>query len=197
MSRGIYKYIMWQIVFIFFTTELSAQSGITTLLANVTRTSHNVLIAKDVVTSGHFYFQQPDKICMIFSDNKDMLLMNGSTYIMMENGKKNVAKGKMQELFGTLQKVLQAVVCQTSLPEVAENSTIQVKQEGEIIQITPVLDAKAKRRMPFTSFVITLDVHSHKLKTLRMNERGENYVLYTLSDYAVNSHFNTEVFNVN
>ena len=85
MSRGIYKYIMWQIVFIFFTTELSAQSGITTLLANVTRTSHNVLIAKDVVTSGHFYFQQPDKICMIFSDNKDMLLMNGITYIMIEN----------------------------------------------------------------------------------------------------------------
>ncbi|HJH70052.1 MAG TPA: hypothetical protein OIM39_02995 [Bacteroidaceae bacterium] len=197
MSKGIYKYIIWQIVFIFFTTELSAQSGITALLANVTRTSHNELIAKDVVTSGRFYFQYPDKICMIFSENKDMMLMNGSTYIMMENGKRNMAKGKMQELFGMLQKVLQAVVCQTSLPEMTEKSTIQVIQEGETIRIIPVLDAKAKRRIPFTSFVITCDTHNHKLKTLRMNGKGENYVLYALSDYVANSSFSTEVFNVN
>lgn len=154
-------------------------------------------MVKDATAEGHFYFQRPDKICMIFNDRKDMLLMNGTTYVMVEKGKKQVAKGKMQELFGVLQKVLQAVICQTALPDMAGHSDIQVSRQGQVIQIVPTLDAKARKRMPFTSFELTLDARTHKLKTLRINEKGENYVVYDLSGYVQNGSLDSAVFNIN
>lgn len=196
MRKGICKYIVWQIIFIFSATKMLAHSDITTLRADVTRTSHNALMTKDATTSGDFYFQYPDKICMLFNGRKDMLLMNGTTYVMVNKGERNVAKGKMQELFGTLQKVLQAVICQTPLPDMTGNTDIQVSRQGQTIRIVPDLDAKARRRIAFTSFELTLD-ERNELKTLRINEKGENYVVYHLSDYVLNGSLDTTVFNLN
>lgn len=197
MRKGIRKYIVWQLVLMLSATRMFAQSDVTTFKADVTRISHNELMVKDVTTEGYFYFQHPDKICMTFGGREDMLLMNGSTYIMVDKGKKNVAKGKIQELFGVLQKVLQAVICQSSLPDTNKNSDIQISQEGQTIRIVPTLDAKARKRIPVTSFELTLDVHTHKLKILRINEKGNNYVVYNLSKYVLNGSLDTAVFNLN
>ena len=105
------------------------------------------------------------------------------------------AKGKMQELFGVLQKVLQAVINQSPLPDITETPDIQVKQEGQTIQIIPTLDAKPQRRSPFTSFTITFEV-PYKLKTIRINEKGENYVLYNLSGHVQNGSFDNAIFRL-
>lgn len=197
MRKSISKYIVWQLVFVLSTTKVFAQSDVTTFKADVTRTTHNELIVKDVTTEGHFYFQYPDKICMNFGSREDMLLMNGTTYVMVNKGKKNVAKGKVQELFGVLQKVLQSVICQTSLPETNGNSDIQVSQEGQTIRIVPVLDTKIRKRIPVTSFELTLNVRTHKLETLRINEKGKNYVVYNLSGHILNGSLDTAIFNLN
>lgn len=61
MRKGICKYIVWQFVLIFSVTRVFAQSDVTTFKADVTRTSHNVLMVKDATAEGHFYFQRPDK----------------------------------------------------------------------------------------------------------------------------------------
>lgn len=47
MRKGICKYIVWQFVLIFSVTRVFAQSDVTTFKADVTRTSHNVLMVKD------------------------------------------------------------------------------------------------------------------------------------------------------
>lgn len=192
-----YRYIVWQILFMLSAAKLVAQPApvITTLSADVTRISHNVLLTEEATSTGHFYYQSPDKICMTFNEYEDMLLMNGTTYTMIENGKKNVAKGKMQELFGVLQKVLQAVINQSPLPDMTETPDIQVKQEGQTIQIIPILDAKTRRRSPFTSFTITFEA-PYKLKTIRINEKGENYVLYNLSGHVQNGSIDNAIFRL-
>lgn len=195
MRKVIYKYIIWLLVLISSVTKVLAQSNVTTLTANVTRTSHNELIVKDVITKGHFYFQYPDKICMTFNNREDMLLMNGTTYIMMNNGKKNVAKGKIQEMFGVLQNVLLAVIYQNPIPITYENPNIEVSQEGQTIRITS--DSKSWKRIPIKSFELILDTSTHKLKTLRINEKGENYVVYNLSGHIQNVSLDTAVFNLN
>ena len=61
-----------------------------------------------------------------------------------------------------------------------------VEQSGNrcILTVTPLLkNAKEKRRLMFTSFVLTLDNASGRLLSLRMNERGENYTQYELTGH--------------
>lgn len=76
-----------------------------------------------------------------------------------------------------------------------ETPDIQVKQEGQTIQIIPTLDAKTRRRSPFTSFTITFEA-PYKLKTIRINEKGENYVLYNLSGHVQNGSFDNAIFRL-
>lgn len=197
MKKSFCSYLILSVFLLLFTTSLPVEAEVKTFSAEVLRTTHNALKTKDATSSGHFYFSYPNKISMIFNSKNDMLLMNRNNYVMVSQGKKNVAKGKVAALFGALQKVLQAVVCQTALPKASELPGIQVKKENHTIQIIPIMDAKTLRRMPFTSFTLSLDSRSNRLKSLRIHERGENYIQYDLSEYQTNTALNDAVFNLN
>ena len=53
---------------------------------------------------------------------------------------------------------------------------------------------KEKRRLMFTSFVLTLDNATGRLLSLRMNERGENYTQYDLSSHQPGAAVGDAVF---
>lgn len=197
MKKKFYSYLIIPFYLIIFSISQSIQAEVKTFSAEVLRTTHNVVKSKDATATGYFYFSYPDKISMIFSSKNDMLLMNQGNYVMVSQGKKNVAKGKVAVLFGALQKVLQSVVCQTSLPKASDLPGIQVKQQGHIIQIIPIMDIKTLRRMPFTSFTLSLDSSTNRLKSLRIHERGENYIQYDLSKCQSNTTLNNTVFTLN
>lgn len=196
MKTSIHIFLLWPIfILLLSATSLSAQTDINTLSAHVTRTTHNVLLAEDAITTGSFHFRYPGQISMIFNEKNDRLLMDGKTYVIVNEGKKNIAKGKVQELFGVLQEVLQSVIRHMPLPA-QTIPDIQVKKAGSIIEIVPLMDAKTKRRMPFTSFTLTLAPRSGELTSLRMNEKGENYVQYDLSGQIPNNQIDDTVFNL-
>ena len=48
----------------------------------------------------------------------------------------------------------------------------------------PTVGQAKKKRMMFTSFVITLDVKKGEILTLRMNGRGKNYTEYRFSNFV-------------
>ena len=133
-------------------------ADVQTLSANVTRTRHNVVLAQDEVTHGHFFLKKPGKMCLSFDNNKDMLLMEAGTRGLFADG--------------------------AYVPD--EAATVAVEQSGNrcILTVTPVLKSpKEKRRLMFTSFVLTVDNASGRLLSLRMNERGENYTQYDLTGH--------------
>ena len=160
-------------------------ADVQTLSATVTRTRHNVLLAQDEVTRGHFFLKKPGKMCLSFDDNKDMLLMESGTFTLVEQGRRTVAKGRNGQVLGALGSVLRGLFADGSyVPD--EAATVTVEQSGNrcILTVTPLLkNAKEKRRLMFTSFVLTLDNASGRLLSLRMNERGENYTQYDLSGH--------------
>ena len=160
-------------------------AGVQTLSATVTRTRHNVLLAQDEVTRGHFFLKKPGKMCLSFDDNKDMLLMESGTFTLVEQGRRTVAKGRNGQVLGALGSVLRGLFADGSyVPD--EAATVTVEQSGNrcILTVTPLLkNAKEKRRLMFTSFVLTLDNASGRLLSLRMNERGENYTQYDLTGH--------------
>ena len=160
-------------------------ADVQTLSATVTRTRHNVLLAQDEVTRGHFFLKKPGKMCLSFDDNKDMLLMESGTFTLVEQGRRTVAKGRNGQVLGVLGSVLRGLFADGSyVPD--EAATVTVEQSGNrcILTVTPLLkNAKEKRRLMFTSFVLTLDNASGRLLSLRMNERGENYTQYDLTGH--------------
>lgn len=160
-------------------------ADVQTLSATVTRTRHNVLLAQDEVTRGHFFLKKPGKMCLSFDDNKDMLLMESGTFTLVEQGRRTVAKGRNGQVLGALGSVLRGLFADGSyVPD--EAATVTVEQSGNrcILTVTPLLkNAKEKRRLMFTSFVLTLDNASGRLLSLRMNERGENYTQYDLTGH--------------
>lgn len=61
--------------------------GIRSLKMNVVQTRHNVTLIKDITTSGHFFYQEPNRCSMVFPDAKEMLLAVDDTFVMVRDGK--------------------------------------------------------------------------------------------------------------
>lgn len=57
-------------------------------------------------------------MCIRLNNKKDMLLMDGNTYTLMEDGEKSIAKGKIMELFNVLQNVLQNIISNNPMADV-------------------------------------------------------------------------------
>lgn len=169
-----------------------------TLTASVTQTRHNTMVTKDIVSKGNFYFKKPDKMCMSFNNGKDMMLMNGDTFTIVKDGVRNTAKGGGNEQLQALTTILKNFSAgQESDIDLSEIADIDMEKKGNlmIMTVTPIVaDAKAKRRMMFTSFVVTIDQKAGELKSLRMNEKGKNYTQYDFSDFKLNAPVNDSVF---
>ncbi|MCD8182814.1 MAG: outer membrane lipoprotein carrier protein LolA [Bacteroides sp.] len=170
-----------------------------TLAATVVRTKHNDVLTQDIVSRGYFYYKKPDKMCMIFDDGKDMLLMVDNTFTMVADGKKSVAKGKGNNQFESLQAVFKNMTAdEDSAVDLSDLADVEVAKQGNtcVLTVTPIIsDAKARRKMMFTSFVLTVDLKRVELKSLRMNEKGNNYTRYDFSNYQFNAPVSDSVFN--
>lgn len=186
-----YKNIVLLIICIFLCIGAKAQKT-NTVSAKVIKTEHNELLTNDTKTDGYFYYKHPDKMCIRLNNQEDMLLMDGSTYTLMEDGEKNIAKGKIMELFNVLQNVLQNIICNNPMADVTLCEAAQIDKNGNTITITPKINTKNRRRIIFTSFVIEFDNNS--LKSIRMNKTGENYTQYDMYDYTTNCNVSDNVF---
>ena len=171
-------------------------ADVQSLSATVVRTRHNAVLTQDEVTRGHFYLKKPGKMCLSFGDNKDMLLMDTGVFTLVQDGRQQVAKGRNGRVMGALGTVLRGLFADGAYtPD--EAATVTVEQQGNrcILTVTPVLkNAKEKRRLMFTSFVLTLDNATGRLLSLQMNERGENYTRYDLSGHQPGAQVEDAVF---
>lgn len=171
-------------------------ADVQTLSATVTRTRHNAVLTQDEVTHGDFFLKKPGRMCLTFNDKKDMLLMENGTFILVENGRKSVAKGRNGRIMGALGTVLRGLFADGSyVADDAMEVTVEHSGNRSILTLAPAAaSAKEKRRLLFTSFVLTLDTASGRLLSLRMNERGENYTQYDLDNHRLGVEVDDAVF---
>lgn len=169
-----------------------------TLTADVTQTRHNALIAKDAVSKGNFYFKKPNKMCMSFNNGKDEMLMNGDTFTIVKDGVKNSTSGSSNSQLESLKTILKNFSAgQESDVDLSDIADVDVTKKGNlmVMTITPIVaDAKAKRKQMFSSFIVTIDQKAGELKSLRMNEKGQNYTQYDFSNFVLNGKVNDSVF---
>lgn len=155
-----------------------------TLNATVQRTRHNVAITDDEVTTGTFSLRKPGQMALTFLDGQDKLLMDGTVYTMVTGGKAQVARGKTQELFAVLQDVLRALMGDGDAVSLEGRATLEWNRSKDwlTLAVIPAWEG-SKRRMMFRSFIFTIDARDLRLRSLRMNERGDNYTQYDFTDY--------------
>ncbi|MDO4496313.1 MAG: outer membrane lipoprotein carrier protein LolA [Bacteroidales bacterium] len=171
-----------------------------TVEAKAKMTKHNTMVTKDVVSEGKLYFKRPNKLCMTFNNGADALIMNGETFTMVTNGKAQSVSGKGNGQFDALKGIAQSLSqggeAEFDLSDVAD---VDIERKGNLMVMTivPIVaDAKAKRKQLFQSYVITIDTKALELRTLRMNEKGQNYTQYDFSGYKLNGPIDDKVFSV-
>ena len=165
--------------------------GVYTARAMVTRTQHNVLLADDEVTQGVLYVKAPDKVCMTFRAGEDRMLMNGKLFAISSGGKTNAAVGRIQTQFEGFFRVFMHVFLgkEPSL-DISSIADVQIqKQAGRCtITVTPVEETTAKGKKKaslFASAVFTVDLKTGEFRSFRMNEKGDNYTLYTFTEFSL------------
>lgn len=153
--------------------------------AVATRITHKAALASDATAKGTLTMRQPARVEISIDGGKDALLMEGSTFTMTVSGKKHVTTSQKNPQFATFQKVFEAVLA-GGTQDIGALKEVSVKKEGKtlVVTITPeAADKKQRRRMMFTSFVLTVDSATSQLLSLRMNEKAGNYTEYSFSGF--------------
>lgn len=175
--------------------------GIRSLKMNVVQTRHNVTLIKDITTSGHFFYQEPNRCSMVFPDAKEMLLAVDDTFVMVRDGKQHVAKAKGQgnNPFEVLSDVFHKLLSADENVDLSEYADVTLSRQGNSCTITifpKEKKIKSKRRMMYTSCIVIVDLKAAELRSVRIYERGENYTQYDFSNYIINAEIDTNAFDV-
>jgi len=171
-----------------------------TVEATAVMTKHNTMVTKDVTSTGKVYFKKPNKMCLTFNEGADMLLMNGDTFTMVTNGKAQSVSGKGNSQFDALKTLAKSLTSgETEEIDLSDVADVDIERKGNLMTMTiaPIVtDAKAKRKMVFQSYVVTIDTKAMEIRSLRMNEKGQNYTQYDFSNYKLNGNISDSVFVV-
>lgn len=179
---------------------MSKYKTVASMTARVFRTSHNALLSDDVQTEGTLYYLSPGRVCLSFAEGTDRLLVDGATFAITSDGKTQVVRGKMLALIDQMLTVFKVEALGLETTDISEMAEVAVDGQGNMrtLTITPIvnLGEKAKKRMLFTSLVLTFDLRKAEIVSMRMNEQGDNYTLYELSDYRTGATVDEAVFEV-
>lgn len=166
---------------------------VSTLTANVTRTQHRTALKTDKVDNGKYYYKKSNKMLMTFGTaGNDKMLMNGTNYVMTTNGKSRQTSGQKNDQVKVMTLALDYIIGNQGDGS-SSVANIKTEKSGKTTTVTIVPKA-TKKRMMFSSYVVTL--HDGAVKSIRMNERGNNYTLYEFSGYTRNASVDDKLFTV-
>lgn len=170
--------------------HVAKYKNVTSLTATATRTIHKSS-GKDEVHKGTLYVKQPEKV--LIQNGKDALLMNGVFFTM----KKGVLKARTNSLkdsrYKTFHDVLETIF-NGGATDISKNDDVKISRAGTnvVLTITPKQDPKKK--MMFTSFIVTIDSKMQELRSIRMLQKGSSYTEYRFSDYKLGAPVDDKVF---
>lgn len=159
--------------------------GTSRVTASVTRVNHKAAVAKDDKVTGTLTIISPNKMNISVAEGKEQLDMNGDNFTMVMRGREHKTTSKKDNQFVAFQAVLTAII-RGDGKDIANVPGVTLTQEGDIITIMmdPSIGQAKKKRMMFSSFVVTLDAKKGEMLTLRMNGRGKNYTEYSFTGFV-------------
>lgn len=168
-----------------FQKAVSRFKGTTRVTAVATRVNHKAAVAKDDKVTGTMTIVSPNRMNISVADGKEQLDMNGNDFTMVMRGTQHKTNSKKDNQFVAFQAVLTAIINGDG-SNIDQVPGVTMTEADGILSITmdPTIGQAQKKRMMFSSFVITLDVKKGEILTLRMNGRGKNYTEYSFSGFV-------------
>lgn len=165
--------------------------NVNSLTATATRTTHKAAVAKDKVVSGTLYVKSPAKV--LIANGKDALLMNGTSFTMRKGPLKAKTDSKTNMQYRTFHDVLESIF-NGGKTDLSKLSDVTISKKGTNVVLTIIPKAEGKKKMMFSSFVITIDGKAQELRTIRLNQGGGSYTEYAFSGYKLGATVNDSVF---
>lgn len=169
---------------------------LTTVKANVKKTVHTSG-AKDVVTTGTFYFKKPMQMCIATNGGKDKLMADGKSVTFVQDGKASTVNAKNDASLAPLVEAIKGITQGDEDTDLSDVADVDVERKGDLVIMTIapfVKNAAEKRKMKFTSYVITVDSKVGELRSIQLNEQGQNYQLFSLSNFQKDVKIDDSVF---
>lgn len=175
-------------------------ANVKALTAAVTQTRHSAALGTNKTAQGTLYYKYPVAHSMVFKSAKEMLLATGTTFTMVRGGRAQSVKatGKGNNPFEVLQMLFTHVFTGNGRAQLAKIAKMEYKKSGNNVQLTitpTVADPKLKRRMMYTSCVVTFDMKAAELRTVRINEKAGNWTQYDFSAYNLAAKLPANAFN--
>jgi len=167
-----------------FAKAVAKYKNSTAMSAQVTKTVHKDALTQDVVSQGTLQMKSPSEVTISTDNGSSQLIMQGSKFTMVNEGKSRTTSSETNPQFATFQTVFESILAGGSI-DISQLTDLKITQEGKsmTLTITPeAADKKQARRMMFTSFTLTIDTATAALLKLRMNERG-GFTEYKFTDF--------------
>lgn len=176
---------------------MEGYKNMTSLQANVKKTVHNIMVTKDQVSTGMFYFKKPAMMCITTNQGKDKLLTDGESFTIVQNGKASTAKGSGNSSLTPLVNAIKGMTSGDSETDLSDVADVDVENEGNkmVMTIVPITKTAAeKRKLIYQSFIITIDTKAGELRSIRLCGKGENWEQYDFSNFKKDVAIKDEVF---
>lgn len=169
-----------------FQKVLARYKNYSNVTASVTKTTHKAAWTQDETAKGTLMMIAPSEVAITIVEGQDQLLMQGNDFTMVVKGRKHKTSSKNNPQFASFQTVFESILSGGE-KDITKLSDLTVSRQGSmlLLTITPITDSKkSARRQLFTSFQLTIDTKTSELRSLRMNEKGNNYTEYRFYNYT-------------
>ncbi len=170
---------------------------IATIESHFAQRKHAKALKNDILSSGRFYYQKSDKVCMVYDTPRgDLLLMNGDDFVMIVGGKRSAANAQSNPMLKQMRTLLTACVSgDFERLKTGRNTKISVEESEKTYVLTVVFDGSTKKY--YANIVLTFDKNSLALLVLRMNEANGNFTEYTFDQTTFNQKIDAKIFSIN
>lgn len=150
-----------------------------TATAKAVMVKHNKAMTKSKQYRGGLYMKDPDKVAITVNGGKEQLVMNGSTFTMVQGGHKRVASAKTASQFAAFKAVLQSVLAGGNA-NIGKVQGVAIRQQGGKVVVT--MTPQQAKRLMFTNFVLVIDKQTGALESLTLNSK-RGYTQYKFTDF--------------
>lgn len=169
-------------------------SSYTSIESDFVQVNSSVYIAKEVKSTGKFYYQAEDKV-LLKNDEKNFLLLNNNDFVISTQGEKFKVGKKSNPMVAELGLLLKSCVTGDYNTILSRRNTalrLDITAHDYILNIT--MGGSAKRY--YSQVILTYDKLDLSLVNLKLLEPNGSYTLYTFSNHKYNTQIDSSVFNI-
>ncbi len=145
---------------------------------------------KSETANGTLYVKHPGRV--LIQNGKDALLMSGAMFTMKKGPLKARTNSMKDARYKTFHDVLESIFTGGET-DISKCKDVNIQRSGTNVVLT-ITPAAGEKKMMFSSFVLTIDTRAQELRSIRMNQKKNNYTEYKFSNYKLKAPVDDKVF---